>query len=425
MSAKLTPLGNGVEGLFLKNSRFSTTLISFNFYMPLEREKVAARSLLPFLLTTCSKKYTDFSKLNYKLSKLYGATLEASAEKAGDLQLLKISISVINDKYALDNEPLTEQACELLMRLIFEPKIENGAFAEEDVAREKRKAIEHIRGEISEKRLYAKKRLVEEMYVEDVYGTPKCGTEQEVAALTGEDLYNTWQEVLSRAAIRVNVISSGLPSGLFAGISDRFAALDRHDITDCSAHTPTAPANEIKRVTERMDVAQGKLAMGFSSEMYGTDEDTAPLFVMCDVFGGGPYSRLFGNVREKMSLCYYCSSSSVRIKGLLTVDSGVEEQNAEKAEKEILNQLDIIKRGEFTDFEFESSIKGITDSMQSVDDSQASLDTWFSVKIANRELLTPAEFAERIAAVTREQVIEAAKGIKLHTVYRLLPKKSQ
>lgn len=422
MSAKLTPLSNGVEGLFLKNSRFSTTLISFNFYMPLERDKVAARALLPFLLTTCSKKYTDFSKLNYKLSKLYGATLEATTEKAGDLQSLKISISVIDDKYALDNEPLTEQACELLMRLIFEPKVENGAFDEEDVSREKRKAIEHIQSEISEKRLYAKKRLIEEMYGDDIYGTPKCGTEEEVAALNGEILYETWKDVLNHAAIRVNVISSALPSGLFSGISERFEALERNNITDCTAHSHTAEADEVKRVTERMEVAQGKLSMGFSSKMAGPDEDTAPLYVMCDLFGGGPYSRLFSNVREKMSLCYYCSSSAVRIKGLLTVDSGVEEKNAEKAEQEILNQLEIVKRGEFTDFEFESSIKGIIDSIQSVDDSQAALDSWFTIKIANREVSTPQEFVERIAAVTKEQVIEAANGIKLHTVYRLLPK---
>ena len=422
MSAKLTPLSNGVEGLFLKNSRFSTTLISFNFYMPLEREKAAARALLPFLLTTCSKKYTDFTKLNYKLSKLYGATLEASAEKTGDLQMLKISISVIDDKYALDNEPLTEQACELLMRLIFEPNVEDGAFLEEDIEREKRKAIEHIRGEISEKRLYAKKRLIEEMYSDDIYGTPKCGTEEEVAALDGKMLYATWQEVLKSAHIRVNVISSALPSGLFSGISERFEALERKNITDVTAATPTTAAKEIKRVTERLEIAQGKLAMGFSSAVYGTDETTAPLYVMCDLFGGGPYSKLFTNVREKMSLCYYCSSSSVRIKGLLTVDSGVEEQNAEKAENEILNQLETMKQGDFTDFEFESSIKGITDSVRSVNDSQTAIDAWFSVKIANRELLTPDEFAERIQTVTREQVVDAAKGISLHTVYRLLPK---
>lgn len=422
MSAKLTELGNGIEGVFVKNSRFSTTLISFNFYMPLDREKVAARALLPFVLTTCSKKYPDFSKLNYKLNKLYGATLEATAEKTGDLQMLKVSVSVINDKFALDNEPLTQQACELLLRLIFEPNVENGEFYAEDIEREKRKAIEHIRGEISEKRLYAKRRLIEEMYADEIYGIPKCGTEEQVKKIDGKILYKTWREVLEKAFLRVNVISSALPSSLFDVISERFAEVERHDVTDRYNHAATKPAKNVKRVTERMNVAQGKLAMGFSSELWGTDENTAPLFVMCDIFGGGPYSRLFSNVREKMSLCYYCSASAVRVKGLLTVDSGVEEQNAQKAEKEILNQLEILKRGEFTDFEFESSKRAITDSLCGVNDNQASIDTWFSIKISNEELNTPESFCEKIAAVTREDVIKAAKGIELNTVYRLLPK---
>lgn len=422
MSAKLTPLSNGVEGLFLKNSRFSTTLISFNFYLPLEREKVAQRALLPFILTTCSKKYPDFSKLNYKLNKLYGATLEATAEKTGDLQLLKISVSVIDDRYALDNEPLTEQACELLMRLIFEPKVENGAFFEEDVEREKRKAIEHIRGEFSDKRLYAKKRLIEEMYSDTVYGAPKCGTEQEVAALTGEQLYLAWKELISNAFVRVNVISSNLPQNLFSAITERFEAVERCNITDCHSTVPTARALEIKDITERMDVAQGKLALGFSSDVSGTDENTAHLYVMGDIFGGGPYSRLFSNVREKMSLCYYCAASTIRVKGLLTVDSGVEEQNVEKALSEILAQLEIVKRGEFDDFEFEASKKSICDSLRTIDDSQVTLDSWFSVKIANKSIMTPLEFAQTVAEVTREQVVEAAKGIHLNTVYRLLPK---
>ncbi len=425
MPINTTPLGNGIEGLFLKNDRFSTTLISFNFYMPLDREKVSEYSLLPFIMTTCSQKYPDFSRLNYKLSKLYGATLEASTEKVGDLQVLKIGISTINDKYALDNEPLTEQACDMLLRLIFEPKTENEAFFDEDVEREKRKAIEHIRSEINDKRLYAKKRLMEEMYRNDVYGTPKCGTEMQIKALNGETLYNAWKKMLSQAFIRVNVISSSLPQALFTKISERFEEIERENITDCFSHTPTQHLNRVRRVTERMDIAQGKLALGFSCDMSGDDLNTAPLNVMSDIFGGGPYSRLFSNVREKLSLCYYCSAAPTRIKGNITVNCGIESENAVKAETEILNQLEIVRRGEFTDFEYESSIKNICDSLKSYNDSQGMLDYWYTIKVINKIQFTPEEYGELIAKVSREDVINVAKGVQLHTVYSLLPKEEE
>ncbi len=162
--------------------------------------------------------------------------------------------------------------------------------------------------------------------------------------------------------------------------------------------------------------------MGFSSELYGDDEHTAALTVMCDIFGGGPYSRLFTNVREKMSLCYYCASSSVKAKGLITVDSGVEKENAEKAEKEILNQLSVIQQGDFTDDEFESSIKSIIDSFKSYNDSQGLLDAWYSIKIVKDKLLSPEDAANLILNVTRDDVTAVANGIKLHTVFKLLPK---
>ena len=157
MSLEIIDLQNGVEGLFIKNNRFNTTLISYNFYLPLKKETVAANALLPFMLTSCSKKYPDFSKLNYKLAKLYGARLNASAEKYGDYQLLKMTISVINDRFSLEGESLVKTASELLLGLIFEPNTENNTFMEDDMKREKRKAIEHIKSEISEKRIYAKK----------------------------------------------------------------------------------------------------------------------------------------------------------------------------------------------------------------------------------------------------------------------------
>lgn len=424
MSLEILKLNRGVEGLFIKNSRFNTTLISYNFYLPLKKDTVAANALLPFILTSCSKKYPDFSRLNLKLAKLYGARLNATAEKYGDYQLLKMTISVINDKFSFEDESLVKNASKLLLDLIFEPNTENGAFLSEDLEREKRKAIEHIKGEISEKRVFARKRLIEEMYKDEVYGLPKCGTVEDVEAITGESLYNTWKNMLETAFVRVQVVGKTVPEGFFEDVSERFANIKRKNITNCTESTPTDAIKTPNTVIDRMDVAQGKLCLGFSSELYGNDSVALPLMVMTDIFGGGPYSRLFANVREKMSLCYYCSASSIRQKGLITVESGVETENCEKAQKEILNQLQIVKKGKFTDFEFESSIKSITDSLNSYNDSQNSIDLWYAIKINNKKLYSPEDIAKKVAKITREDVISAAKGVKLHTVYKLLPKEA-
>lgn len=422
MSEKIVKLKEGIEGLFIKNQRFNTTSISFNFYLPLKKENVAENALLPFILTSSGKDYPSFSALNFKLSKLYGARLDASTEKYGDCQLLRMTISVIDDRFTFDSDSLVKQASELLLGLIFNPNAENGEFSENDVKREKRKAIEHIKGEIAEKRIYAKNRLISEMYKASPYGLPKCGTVEMVEKITSKSLYAAWKNMLSSAFLRIHVVGAALPNRFFEDIAEKFEAVDRFNITDYTLCAPTKALDKPKTVFEKMDVKQGKLVMGFSCEMYGDDDLSLPLMVMCDIFGGGPYSRLFSNVREKMSLCYYCSASSVRYKGLLTVDSGVEMDNTEKAQKEILNQLEIIKKGEFSDFEFESSIKSICDSLSTYYDSQNSLDLWYALKINNQNLYSPEDIAEKIKKITREDVIYAAKGVKLHTIYKLLPK---
>ena len=421
MSVSEFEISNGAQGLFIKNARFKTALVAVNFYLPLKRERVAEFALLPFILTTCGKDYPSFRKLNFKLSKLYGAELTASAEKIGDYQLLKMSVSVIGDKYALDGEILTQEASELLKSLIFEPKVEDNSFFIEDVEREKRKAIEHIKGEFSEKRIYAKERLIEEMYKDDCYGTPKCGKIEDVKALDGAVLFKAWKEMLETAFIRINVVSNTMPSGLFDSIAEKLSGIKRENVTDISKTKPTKPAKEIRKIVEKTAVNQGKLVMGFSLKNAGGDTSTADAFVATDIFGGGPYSKLFSNVREKMSLCYYCAARAVRLKGLVTVESGIEAENAEKAQKAILKQLELLQDGDLSDDEFNSSILGLSDSLKTYNDSSEALEFWYSTRISDKEILSPEEFAERVKSVKKVDVIKAAKGIKLNTVFLLLP----
>lgn len=422
MPLKSKKIAENADGIFIRSNKFNTTLISFNFYLPLSEETVAEYALLPFVLTTCGKKYPDFSELNFKLSRLYGAELIASSEKVGDLQLLKIGISVINNRFTLDNDDLVGSAADMLESLIFEPKAENEEFSLSDVEREKNKAVQHILGEFSEKRIYAKKRLIEEMYKNMPYGVPKCGTPEQIKKITGKSLYKAYKEVLSKAYIRVNVISDNLPLTLFSEIGEKLSVFDRENKADITGNINLDPALKPVRIDEKEDVTQCKLAMGFTSEIKGSDKDTAALMLACDIFGGGPYSKLFSNVREKMSLCYYCAARCVKIKGLVTVESGVELENIEKTESAVLAELEKLQSGEITDFEFESSKKSCVDSLKSFSDGQGLLDTWYSLKIFESEPLDPESLAELLKQVTKEEIIEAAKGIKLHTVFRLLPK---
>ena len=419
MSYKIFEISNGVDGVFIENTRFNTTVLSLNFYLPLSVDSITENALLPYLLASCSKEYPDFTELNLKLSLLYGADISVSAEKMRDVQHIRIAVSAINDEFVLEKGvSVLGDAMQLLLSLVFEPKIQKEALSQSDVEREKRKLLEHIAGEFNDKRVFAKNRLTEIMFENDAYGMSGYGTLEQAEKITAEALFSAWQKMLRTAYIRVQVVGKTLPDGIFDLVRAKLDNFERKNITDYTLSRPVSPAEDVKRVTDYYDVSQGKLVMGFSSETCG--ENDYSFTVMTDIFGGGPYSHLFTNVREKMSLCYYCSASAVRSKGFMLVQSGVEADNAEKAEKEILNQLALVQKGEFTDFAFEASKKAIIGSLKSYNDSIYALDKWYSAVIMNDGLKTPEDVIEKISLITREDVINAACGVKLHTVYKLI-----
>ena len=420
MSVTVFDIANGVQGYYIKNNRFNTTLISYNFYIPLNAENMAKNALLPYLLTSCSKEYPDYINLNLRLLELYGADLFCSATKCGDCFHIKMGISVINNNLSFDSSLPVNEAAELLSGLIFNPAVENGGFKPFDTEREKRKTIERIEGEINNKKAFARTRLLEEMFGEDPYGKFQYGRVEEVEQINGQDLFAAFEELLKTAYIRINVIGRELPNGIFETAKTAFSKISRNNITNLS-HFVKIPENETpKIVTERLNITQGKLAIGFTSKLRGSLEQSAALTLFSDIFGGGPYSKLFENVREKQSLCYYCSASSRRNKGFLVVESGVEEENAEKAYNSIMNEFSDMQNGKFSNSVIESSKKSIIDALNGYYDSATALDVWYSRDII--DLCSPERAAEIISGITKNQIVEAAKGVKPHTVYRLLPK---
>lgn len=414
-------LAKGVEALFLPGNSFNTTLVSFNFYLPLDSETVARNALLPELMVTCSQEYPDYLNLNYKLTSLYGAEIVASSSKVGNCICIKFTVSSINNRFAFDGQNVTEESVDLLLSLIFRPKVLNGAFFDEDLKREKRKLIDRIKGELNDKRTFARNRLISEMFENDPYGVYKLGQSEQVAAVTGEQLYDTWCQMLKSGYLTIHIIGEKIPDGLFDRVKQELSYHNRSNVTDIYKVTSLNTREEVKRVTDNMEVAQGKLVMGFSCPA-GDDDASLDVMLMNDIFGGGPYGRLFTNVREKMSLCYYCSSQAVRNKGFMMVDSGVEKENAQKAEEAILGQLEVMRKGEFTDFEFSSAVKSIKDSLRSYKDSQNGLDVWYTIKAINKTVYSPEEISEMIQKVSREDVIKAAQRVRLNTVYMLMPK---
>ena len=163
-------ISDGIVFNRIKDSRFKTMRLSAHIFMPLCESTNAENALLCYLLVRCCRKYPDFTTLSKKLSYLYGAELSGSVTKVGDTQCLNITVSGLDDRYAIDDESISAQLGELLCEIIFNPKVIGEAFCEDDLAQEKRQTLDMIDSEFSDKRVYASQRLIEEMCADEAFG---------------------------------------------------------------------------------------------------------------------------------------------------------------------------------------------------------------------------------------------------------------
>lgn len=397
--------------------RFKTGILSVNLVVPLAGN-VAEKSLLPSLLCASCAEYPDLLSLNRRLAELYGAELTPSASKHGENLVLRITMTMIGDRFALDGESISVECARLLCKALFEPNVENGAFRPDEVAREKRIRLDRIEALKSSKRAYAQKQMLELMCADEAYSLSVLGEEEDISALTPEQLYASWQDLLKTAFVQLQVVGDLEVEPITALFREYFDRVeDRHVVRGETVVIPFAKT--VKRGEEEQDIAQSKLVMGFRCGMHEPFENYAAMRTFTDLFGGGTYSRLFVNVREKQSLCYYCAARLTAAKGILTVQSGVETENAERAEKEIRKQLDEMKAGGVTAEDLEKSKRSMEDFFLSVFDTPEELDGWLFSQVTDDEFQTPEDLVADMKEVTVEQVIEMANNISLDTVFLL------
>lgn len=418
MKIKTELLCDGVDFISITEDRFVTNRISASLFLPLDKEDASANAILPFLLRRACESYPDLTTLNKRLDELYGARLYANVSKLGEAQVLTLTIAAIDDRFTISKEKNTAACIDLLCELLFEPALENGKFREKDIEQERRQLIELIDSELNDKRTYAKNRCLEYMCANERYGINPLGTREGVQKLTGDDILAAWENALATARIRFTLLGKENDGSVLNIFKEALSKINRENVRNCTSEV-IKTAGEVKEHEENIPVEQAKLVMGFRSGVAEPDSDVFAMVLTSALFGGTPHSRLFLNVRERLSLCYYCVARYDRRKGVIIVDSGIEAKNKQKVVDEVMAQLECIKKGEFSDNELDAAKLSTANSIRSVLDSQGGLESWYIAQIFDRETLTPDEVATRIEDISRENIMKCASQITLDTVYML------
>ena len=412
---QLTP---GVVLRHYPDNRFKTAVLSVQFQRPLCREEAALNALLSSVLLRGTVKNPDMRAITARLDGLYGATISPLMRRIGDRQTIGLFLSCLEDRFALPGDRILAPSLDMVREILLEPKLIDGIFDPEFVESEKKNLIADIEAELNDKRAYAASRMMRAMCAGDSFALSLRGEKEDVEAITAQSLYAHYRKVLQSSPVELFFVGSAGAEEVARELMPLAQAIAT-DPMMLPPQTPLKLTAEKREFTETMDLNQCKLSMGFTTPITNQHPDFAAMQVFNALYGSGMTSKLFMNVREKLSLCYYAGSGYYGSKGIVTVSSGIEADKYETAKAEILHQLALTAAGEITEAELSAAKQGIVSGLRSVPDAPGALENFYGTAyIANMGYDLPG-YIEAVCAVTAEDVARCAASVELHTVFFL------
>ena len=414
---KTLEIGKNVKLTLIPESKFKTNLISVYIQRKLDRNEVTKNALLPGILKSGCNKYKTLGQLTDREEELYGSYLHAGASKRGESQVLGFSILSVNEKYL--DEKILGQCIEFLNEIINNPLVIDGGFNEEYLNIEKEILKDSIMSIINDKGNYAMKRTNEIMFEGEPYSINGKGYIEDLDTIDRVGLYEHYKEVLKTSPIEIMIEGEFEETEVVELIKEKFQ-FDRGNIIDIPKEEYYKEVDKVKEVKETMDIAQGKLVMGYRCNVdYLDEEKYYSLLLGSRILGGGADSKLFINVREKESLCYTIYSTIQKSKSTMMVCSGIEAQNYEKTVNLVKEQVQKLKDGDITESEISNAKIAFINSLNSLNDEIGRISDFYFSKSISKNKSDLDQIKNMINKSTKEDIVEAVKNIELDTIYFL------
>ncbi len=415
---KVIPINDNITLSYIPMGKLKTTSAGLYIHRLLNKDDATKNAILPHILKRGCKLCRSTAEIAHYLENMYGAKFSAGIAKRGDDHLMCFDFESISDKYAPSGEKLTSGIAKLMMSLVFDTLDE---FDRDSFEQERTNSITKIENIINDKRIYANYRCQEEMAKGDCFEVPRLGYADQMRKLSRDELYSYYKEIITSSPIDIYICGE---TDILEVEREIRAAINGYEFRKCEMPKSRIlkKSSPVNNVTERLNVTQGKLSMGFLTGINPSDEDYFALTVANAIFGGGAQSKLFNNVREKLSLAYYAGSFIDKCKGFMMVNAGIEFENFQKAYDEIMVQFEEMKKGNITDLELESSKGFLINSLTSCYDDQHALISFHLNEKIGQTFADIDQCIERIKRITKEDAAKAMSGVKLDTVYFLAGK---
>lgn len=411
----------GINLHMIETDKFKTNLIAVFLTTELNRENVTKNALISTILRRGSKNMTSQEEISKQMEDMYGASFDCGLDKMADNQVLKFYIETINDNFLPRNsENILKNSLEKILEIIFNPYIENDGFKEEYVEQEKNNIKNRIEGKIDNKARYAIDRCIEEMYKDEPYGLYKFGYIEDLEKIDGKNLYQYYKELINNC--KIDIFVSGLIDEQITDLVKSNESIENLEEREPKYNIPKITEKQQNQeenvITESMNVSQGKLILGLDVNLENADLRYDTLLYN-SILGGTANSKLFQNVREKANLAYVASSTYLRHKGNIFINCGIDIENYQKALDLIREQIENMKKGDFTEQEIENVKKGIIATIKTIKDEQDTQISYYFSQELSQEEVSIDEYIEKVNKITKQNIIDVANKVSINTIYFL------
>lgn len=425
MIPQVMQIGERMSLCLYPTEQFKAGTLSVSVVLPIERKSAYLTSLLWSVLLRGTEAYPTVSDINRRLDYLYGTELSVRNFYRGDCHIVGLSANLLGDSFlqAGEEKTLPRDVLAVMEQILFHPVLDkNGLLDETYVESEKKLQCETVRAQKNQPHAYAGDRLRALMYENEPAGVAIYGCEEEVMAVTPRMLTAHWREMLSRLQLSFFAVGGMDGTRLREAIWEIFGASMKAacepplSVTPCTSQTVK---RELRRVEEGLPIGQGHLMIGLRTDCTVRDDGFFACTVFNEMLGLSPVSRLFLNVREKLSLCYSCSSRYNAYKGAIQISCALENGNRERAEEEIFRQIEALAAGNFDEEELAAAKRSLCNAYRQLEDSATAIENYYFGRALAGVSLSPHECRERLLRVTREDVMAAAAACRTDTVFFL------
>ncbi len=399
-----------------ETTKFKTIVINIQFRQNIVVEDIPKRAMISSLFLSGTNTYPTKKDISAKMDYLYGANFSSGVSRLGENSIISTKLRIVNPSYVQDDK-LLDDSLDVLHDLIFN----HSTFEDNKFQEEKRQLINDLISEYDNKTTYALRTIKKHMFKDEMFKYSLNGEIEDYNNLTSTDVFEYYKQMLINDEVTITVSGNIDKDKLSSAIKKRFKFTGKK----VNANYIDLEEKDIKKVQEIheiQDITQAKLAVGLRTYTRVDQDGHYPMAVLNTILGGSSTSFLFSEVREKHNLAYSVSSGYNGHKGYIVMYAGIEPDKFVDCYNVMLEQVSRVINGEFDTDQLESSKKLIISSVRKLEDVQGGMDNNIYISFIKDQEFDTDKIISDISKVTKEQVLNVAKQLKLDTVFLLTNK---